>query len=60
MDLSGHPTLLILGLLFLLGLAADLIGRHTFLPRVTLMTIAEPAVDLAVFPLRRLSPSQPA
>jgi Kef-type K+ transport system membrane component KefB len=36
--------LLILGLLFLLGLAADLIGRHTFVPRVTLLILAGLAV----------------
>lgn len=35
-----HPTaefLLALGAIFLLGLAADYLGRHTFLPRVTVL-----------------------
>jgi Kef-type K+ transport system membrane component KefB len=31
---------LVLGVLFLVGLAADLIGRFTFLPRVTLLLLA--------------------
>jgi Kef-type K+ transport system membrane component KefB len=44
MDLSGHPILLTLGLLFLLGLAADLIGRHSFVPRVTLLILTGLAV----------------
>ena len=41
---SEPPILLILGLLFLLGLAADLIGRHSFVPRVTLLILAGLAV----------------
>ncbi len=36
--------LLILGMLFLLGLLADLIGRRTFLPRVTLLLLGGIAV----------------
>lgn len=51
MDLSGHPILLTLGLLFLLGLAADLIGRHTFVPRVTLLILAGLAVGPVGFDL---------
>jgi Kef-type K+ transport system membrane component KefB len=39
-DISCEPAVpLILGLLFLGGLAADLVGRFTFLPRVTLLLI---------------------
>jgi len=35
------PQILItLGFLFLVGLATDLLGRHTFLPRVTLLLLA--------------------
>jgi len=33
------PIILILGLLFLLGLGADLIGRHSIFPRVTLLIL---------------------
>jgi Kef-type K+ transport system membrane component KefB len=44
---SESPILLTLGLLFLLGLAADLVGRHTFVPRVTLLIL----VGLAVGPV---------
>lgn len=51
MDLSEFPILLILGLLFLLGLAADLIGRHSFVPRVTLLIVAGLAVGPAGFDL---------
>jgi Kef-type K+ transport system membrane component KefB len=48
---SEPPILLILGLLFLLGLAADLIGRHTFVPRVTLLILAGLAVGPVGFDL---------
>jgi len=48
---SEAPILLILGLLFLLGLAADLIGRHTFVPRVTLLILAGLAVGPVGFDL---------
>ena len=41
------PILLIFGLLFLLGLAADLVGRHSLIPRVTLLIL----VGLAVGPV---------
>jgi len=51
MDLSGHPILLTLGLLFLLGLAADLIGRHSFVPRVTLLILTGLAVGPVGFDL---------
>lgn len=51
MQLSEPPILLILGLLFLLGLAADLIGRHTFVPRVTLLILAGLAVGPVGFDL---------
>jgi len=51
MHLSEPPILLILGLLFLLGLAADLIGRHTFVPRVTLLILAGLAVGPVGFDL---------
>jgi Kef-type K+ transport system membrane component KefB len=44
---SESPILLTLGLLFLLGLAADLVGRHTFVPRVTLLIL----VGLAAGPI---------
>ncbi|MDH3839313.1 MAG: sodium:proton antiporter [Chromatiales bacterium] len=40
-ELAGHLNIpMILGVLFLVGLAADLIGRYTFLPRVTLLLLA--------------------
>ncbi len=39
--------LLVLGLLFLLGLVADLVGRATFLPRVTLLLLGGLAVGPA-------------
>jgi Kef-type K+ transport system membrane component KefB len=48
---SEVPILLILGLLFLLGLAADLIGRHSFVPRVTLLILAGLAVGPVGFDL---------
>jgi len=51
MHLSEPPILLILGLLFLLGLAADLIGRHTFVPRITLLILAGLAVGPVGFDL---------
>lgn len=41
------PLLLILGSLFLLGLGADLLGRHSFVPRVTLLIVAGLAVGPA-------------
>jgi Kef-type K+ transport system membrane component KefB len=47
MDLNPPPVLLVLGLVFLLGLAADIVGRHTFVPRVTLLIL----VGLAVGPV---------
>lgn len=43
--------LLTLGGLFLLGLAADLIGRHSFLPRVSLLLLSGVAVGEAGFDL---------
>lgn len=42
---------LILGVLFLIGLAADLIGRFTFLPRVTLLLLGGLAVGPSGFSL---------
>ena len=51
MHLNDMPILLILGLLFLLGLAADLLGRHTFVPRVTLLILAGLAVGPVGFDL---------
>ncbi|MHC5063596.1 MAG: cation:proton antiporter [Planctomycetota bacterium] len=48
---SDAWVLLILGLLFLLGLGADLIGRRTFLPRVTLLLIAGLAIGPSVLDL---------
>lgn len=47
MPLNDVPILLIFGLLFLLGLAADLVGRHSVIPRVTLLIV----VGLAVGPI---------
>ena len=41
------PVLLILGLMFLIGLAADLIGRHSMVPRVTLLILAGLAIGPA-------------
>lgn len=49
--MNDAPILLILGILFLLGLAADLIGRHTPVPRVTLLIISGLAVGPAGFDL---------
>jgi Kef-type K+ transport system membrane component KefB len=51
MEHSELPILLNLGLLFLLGLAADLIGRHSFIPRVTLLILAGLAVGPVGFDL---------
>ena len=50
MQTTSH-FLIALGSIFLLGLMADLLGRHTFLPRVTLLllfgiAIGEEALDL--------------
>jgi len=47
--MNDVPVLLILGVLFLLGLAADLLGRHTPVPRVTLLIICGLAVGPAGF-----------
>lgn len=41
--------LILLGFLFLIGLGADLIGRFTFLPRVTLLLLGGVAVGSAGF-----------
>jgi Kef-type K+ transport system membrane component KefB len=50
--LSGElPIILVLGLLFLLGLGADLIGRHSFVPRVTLLILVGVAVGPGGFDL---------
>jgi len=51
MSFQEAPLLLTLGLLFLLGLAADLIGRHTIFPRVTLLIVAGLAVGPTGFNL---------
>jgi NhaP-type Na+/H+ or K+/H+ antiporter len=40
---------LILGLLFLIGFIADIVGRSTFLPRVTLLMLGGLAVGPAGF-----------
>lgn len=51
-DIAGSATIpLILGALFLVGLAADLIGRFTFLPRVTLLLLAGLAIGPSGFSL---------
>ena len=44
METNELPLLLIFGLLFLLGLVADLVGRHTAIPRVTMLIVAGLAV----------------
>lgn len=44
----GFTILVTFGGLFLLGLLADLIGRHSFLPRVTLLMLAGFAVGPSV------------
>ncbi|MEO0996973.1 MAG: cation:proton antiporter [Pseudomonadota bacterium] len=54
--MNGEPltqtaVLLVLGLLFLVGLAADLLGRHSPLPRVTLLIVSGVAVGPAGFGL---------
>jgi Kef-type K+ transport system membrane component KefB len=50
--LSGEPPIvLVLGLLFLLGLGADLIGRHSMVPRVTLLILVGIAVGPGGFDL---------
>ena len=49
--MGDTPILLTLGVLFLLGLAADLIGRHTPVPRVTLLIVCGLAVGPAGFDL---------
>jgi len=51
MDLNETPILLILGLLFLIGLAADLLGRHTIVPRVTLLILSGLAIGPSGFDL---------
>ena len=48
-------TPLILGVLFLVGLGADLIGRATFLPRVTLLLLSGVAIGPAGLSLLPLS-----
>lgn len=45
--MSDAPILLILGVMFLLGLAADLLGRYTPIPRVTLLILCGLAVGPA-------------
>jgi Kef-type K+ transport system membrane component KefB len=45
--MNDAPVLLILGILFFLGLAADLLGRHTPVPRVTLLILCGLAVGPA-------------
>jgi len=45
------PVLLILGFMFLIGLAADLIGRHSMVPRVTLLILGGLAIGPAGFNL---------
>ena len=47
--MNDAPVLLILGILFLLGLAADLLGRSTPVPRVTLLIVSGLAVGPAGF-----------
>lgn len=44
----GFEILLTFGGLFLVGLLADLVGRHSFLPRVTLLVVAGFAIGPAV------------
>ena len=44
MELNETPVLLILGFFFLVGLAADLIGRSTAIPRVTLLILSGLAI----------------
>ncbi len=49
--LNAPPVLLLLGFMFLIGLAADLIGRHSIVPRVTLLILAGLAIGPAGFDL---------
>ena len=49
--LNDAPVLLLLGFMFLIGLAADLIGRHTMVPRVTLLILGGLAIGPAGFDL---------
>ena len=51
METSELPLLLIFGLLFLLGLGADLGGRHSVVPRVTMLILAGLAVGPIGFDL---------
>ena len=48
---TDAPVLLILGFMFLIGLAADLIGRHSMVPRVTLLILGGLAIGPAGFDL---------
>lgn len=50
-DIGNTSILLVLGSLFFLGLVADLVGRFTFLPRVTLLLIGGVAIGQAGFSL---------
>jgi len=45
------PILLILGVMFLIGFAADLAGRHSMVPRVTLLILAGLAIGPSGFNL---------
>ena len=49
--LDEAPVLLILGFMFLIGMAADLIGRHSAVPRVTLLILGGLAIGPAGFDL---------
>ncbi len=49
--LDQTTVLLLLGVLFLIGLAADLIGRFTFFPRVTLLLLSGVAIGPTGFSL---------
>jgi Kef-type K+ transport system membrane component KefB len=49
--MNDAPLLLILGVLFLLGLASDLVGRHTPIPRITLLILCGLGVGPAGFDL---------
>ena len=49
--LNDPPVLLLLGFMFLIGFAADLIGRHTIVPRVTLLILGGLAIGPAGFDL---------
>jgi Kef-type K+ transport system membrane component KefB len=49
-DVAGPASItLLLGILFLIGLAADLLGRYTFLPRVTLLMLCGLAIGRSGF-----------